>query len=414
MPSRRRFLRRSAGAAALAPLAACAAPVAAARADGEAERPAWSRRLDGELRQATVREVNAYAVPRAVFVQVVADDGTEGWGEAGHDGGPFTAALVTRELRPIVVGRDVFDAEATWAAMYFEADELGPSGLIAQAIAGVDCALWDLRGKLLGRPVCDLIGGRFRETVPLYGSFTRGRYETPEAAAEKARELQAEGFRALKFRLNIREEGQDPLDDPAVPFMGAIRRAVGDGLPLYVDPNNGYSPSRAVRVGRRLADEFGVELVEEPVAAFQYPSLARVADALDIPVAGGEHEYTKWHFRDLILQGRVDVINPDVSKLAGLTEAKKVAALAEVFDTPISVHNARPTLLTAAHLHFVASSRMAHRLQEHPSRTRLRGLWDFFEDRFTVKPDGTIDVPTTPGLGLTPDARAIRAAAESL
>lgn len=406
MTSRRRFLRRSA-----------ALPAAAALPYGfaaEAERPAWHRRLDGERRQATVREVNAYAVPSAIFVQVVADDGTEGWGEAGHDGGPFTAALVERELRDLVVGRDVFDAEATWAAMYFEADELGPSGLIAQAIAGVDCALWDLRGKLLGLPVCDLIGGRFRETIPLYGSFTRGRQRTPEAAAEHALELQAEGFRALKFRLNIREEGQDPFEDPALPFMGAIRRAVGDDMPLYVDPNNGYSSSRAIRVGRMLAEEVGVELIEEPVAAYQYAEMAEVADALDMPVAGGEHEYTKWQFRDLILHGRADVINPDVSKLAGLTEAKKVAALAEVFDTPMSVHNARPTLLTAAHLHFIASSRMAHRLQEHPARDRLSDLWDFFEDRFTVRPDGTIDVPTAPGLGLTPDARAIRAAAESL
>lgn len=370
--------------------------------------------LDANVGQARVAKVRAYAVPRAIFAQVTDDGGTSGWGECGHNGGPLVAQLVNTVLSELVVGRDVFDAEPTWARMYYEADELGPSGLAAQAIAGVDCALWDLRGKLLGLPVWRLLGGQFRGEVPLYGSFSRskggGEYRTPAECADYAAELAGEGFRAIKVRLAIREEGADPDPDPAVPTMRAVREAVGDDVDLYVDANNGYSAAQAILVGKRLAETFGVSLFEEPVAAYHYGSLAKVADALDIPVSGGEHEYTRWQFRDLMLQGRVDVLNPDVSKLAGLTEAKKVDALAEVFDLPISVHNARPTLLTAAHLHYVATSQNARRPQEHPGSQRLTHLWGFFRNRLAVQ-DGVATVPDAPGLGLEPDEAAIRRAA---
>ena len=204
-------------------------------------------------------------------------------------------------------------------------------------------------------------------------------------------------------------ENQNPKDDPAIPTMEAVRKAVGDEITLYVDANNGYTASRAIQVGRRLAEEFNVAVFEEPVAAHHYASLARVADTLDMEVSAGEHEYTRWMFRDLILQGHVDVLNPDVSKLMGLTDGKKVAALAEVFDLPLAVHNARPTLLTAAHLHFLASCMNARRPQEHPRRSRLEHLWDFFENRIEVA-NGYAVIPDAPGLGLMPDEARIRRA----
>ena len=366
--------------------------------------------------QVKIADVYAYAVKRAIYVKVVADDGTAGWGEAGHSGGLLCAALVNRELAPLIKGADVFDADPLWSRMYFEVDELGPSGLAAQAIAGVDCALWDLRGKLLQLPVWKLLGGSYRQTIPLYGSFSRSKsdteYLTPAECARQAATLVAEGFRAIKVRLGIREEHADPTPDPAIPVVREIRNAIGLSIPLYVDANNGYTASQAILTGRRLSQEFGVELLEEPVAAFQYDSLASVADALDIPVSAGEHEYTKWQYRDLIMRGKVDVLNPDVSKLAGITEAMKVSTLAEVFDLPISVHNARPTLLTAAHLHFLAASRMAWRSQEHPGSKRLAELWQFFENTIEVK-GGVAEVPDTPGLGLTPKEAEIRKAALS-
>ncbi|MGL4513018.1 MAG: mandelate racemase/muconate lactonizing enzyme family protein [Lacipirellulaceae bacterium] len=385
--------------------AGAASPLLAAL-PGQAEATTPDRPL------AKIADVEAFALDGAVFVKVTADDGASGWGEAGHSGESLVAQVVHRVLRPLILGGDVFSAEPLWSRMYFEADELGPGGIASQALAGVDCALWDLRGKLVGLPVWALLGGKFRDRVPLYGSFSRDKAPTPDKAAEKASDLVAEGFRAIKIRLAIREENQDPADDPARPFVAAVRRAIGDDVALYVDANNGYSPSRAIEVGRMLHDEFGVSVFEEPVAMHHYDSLAQVAEALPMAIAAGEHEYTRWQFRDLILHGKADILNPDVSKLAGLTEAKKVAVLAEVFDRPIVVHNARPTLLTAAHLHFVASCQTATRPQEHPGAGRLEHLWEFFENRLAPDPDGTIAVPDSPGLGLIVNEARIRAAAE--
>jgi len=371
----------------------------------------WKKTFKGQQHQALITRVEAFAVPRAIFAKVTDDSGNTGWGECGHDGGTMVAAVVNNVISELIAGMDVFDTEPIWNRMYFEIDEIGPGGLASQALAGVDCALWDLRGKLLGLPVWKLLGGKFTDRIPLYGSFSRskggGAYHTPDECAGYAAALVEEGFQTIKVRLGIREENQDPSPDPAVPAIRAVREAVGDDVTLYVDANNGYSAARAIQVGRRLAGEFGVTVFEEPVAAHHYASLARVADALDIEVSAGEHEYTKWQFRDLILNGRADVLNPDVSKLMGLTDAKKVAALAEVFDRPIAVHNARPTLLTAAHLHFVASCMNARRPQEHPGSRRLQHLWDYFENNLDVK-DGYAAVPDGQGLGLEVNEPVVR------
>lgn len=359
-----------------------------------------------------IAKVEAFAVPRAVFVKLTADDGTTGWGEAGHSGAKLVAALIRSELASIYEGADVFDGDALWAKAYYEIDELGPGGLASQALAGVDCALWDLRGKLLGLPVWALLGGKERGSFPVYGSFSRdigrGKYMTPDEAARRAVEMLGEGFKAIKVRMAIREENADPADDPTLPTARAVRKAIGDAIPLYVDANNGYRAARAIEVGRALHQELGVSVFEEPCAMHHYASMAQVSDALDITIAAGEHEYTPFAFRDLIDHGRPDLLNPDVSKLSGLTAARHVASLAYLRDVPISVHNARPTLLSAAHAHFVAWAPTASRKQEHPGAVRLKELWKYFREPLLPK-DGVFTVPDTPGLGLEPDETSIRA-----
>ncbi|NJS13728.1 MAG: mandelate racemase/muconate lactonizing enzyme family protein [Sphingopyxis sp.] len=364
--------------------------------------------------QSRIAKVEAFAVPRAVFVKVTADDGTAGWGEAGHSGGKFVASLINDSMAAHVIGDDVFAGEATWAKLYYEYDEMGPGGIASQALAGIDCALWDLRGRLLNKPVWALLGGKFRDDFPVYGSFSRdlgnGTYMTPDQAGRRAAELVAEGFRGIKVRMAIREENADPDPDPTFVTAAAVRKAIGDVIPLYVDANNGYRPARAITVGKQLYERLGVEVFEEPVAMHHFASLRQVGDALDMSIAAGEHEYTPWAFRDLIQQGRPDLINPDVSKLSGLTAGLHVASMAELFDVPISVHNARPTLLSAAHAHFIARSRTATRPQEHPGSKRLSELWAFFQNRI-LPVNGRMAVPTGPGLGLEPDEAAIRAAA---
>ncbi|GAA0483594.1 galactonate dehydratase [Parasphingorhabdus litoris] len=369
--------------------------------------PAWAVANTGRAR---IAEVDAYIVHKGVFVKVTADDGTTGWGEAGHNGRPLVKTMVDTVLDRLCKGKDVFDINGVWSAMYYEADELGPGGIASQAIAGIDCALWDLRGKLLNQPVWALLGGKLRDEFPLYGSFSRnagsGKYHSPKKCAEIAASLVDEGFNALKVRLSIREENADPDPDPARSVISEVRRAVGDNIDLYVDANNGYRAARAIQIGKMLSEEFGVSVFEEPVAAYHYASMWQVSDALDMHVSAGEHEYSKWMFRDLIERGKPDLINPDASKASGLTEMMKIATMAEVRDLPISVHNARPTLLNSAHAHFIAAAPTATRPQEHPGLRRLNKQWEYFENH--LKPvNGRMNVPDEPGLGLVVDEKRI-------
>lgn len=376
-----------------------------------AHSPALAQ-LAGNVGNFEIASVEAFSVPRAIFVKITANDGTTGWGEAGHSGGKLVAEVIRREIAPLYEGEDVFDGYGLWSNAYYEVDELGPGGLASQALAGVDCALWDLRGKLLGVPVWALLGGKVRNSFPVYGSFSRSQGDDglmgPEEAARKASEMMEEGFRAIKVRMAIREENADPAEDPTLPVARAVRRAIGDNVPLYVDANNGYRAARAIIVGKALYEELGVEVFEEPCAMHHYASNRAVSEACDIMVANGEHEYTPFAFRDLIDNGRPDLLNPDVSKLSGLTPAMMVASMAYVRDLPISVHNARPTLLSAAHTHFVAWAETATRTQEHPGAVRLASLWDYFEEPL-LPVDGIMHVPETPGLGLTPIEARIRA-----
>ncbi|MEM6326616.1 MAG: mandelate racemase/muconate lactonizing enzyme family protein [Bacteroidota bacterium] len=417
MTSRRRFLRQSAGAAALVPLAACA-PAAAAETPRLGTEAEGTTVYEGQLRGVapiTVTDVDAFYVGAALFTRVRTSAGVTGWGEADRAGaGPEVVAAVIERMEDHVVGRDLFAAERTFTDLYFGFDDMGRGGLMSSAISGIDLALWDARGKVLGRPCVDLIGGAYRTEIPVYGSISIDDGTNPPAEmARLSAELVELGFKAVKARMDIRQTNVDPVDDPTFPTVAAIRSEIGMEFPLYVDANNGYSAARAIEVGARLRDEFNVSVFEEPVGYINYADHAEVARALDgIQVAAGEHEYSRWQFRDLIVHGQPDVINPDLLRAGGLTEGRHIAALASAFDLPISVHSTRPTLGTAAHLHFCASILRATRPQEHPHPDKAASLWDLFENR-TAFTDGLIAVPTSPGLGLTPREGAIERAAQA-
>ncbi|NJR44269.1 hypothetical protein HC761_02255, partial [bacterium] len=255
---------------------------------------------------------------KAVFVQVISDDGSAGWGEAGHEGGVHSARYINEELDQIVEGTDVFDADPTWLKMFHAADEMGVPGIAGYAISGIDNALWDLRGKLLGLPCHQLMGGKFRSRFDLYGSFSRdngaGGLLSPSECAKRAEALVLAGFKTIKVRMAIREEGRDPNPDPSLEVMQAVRRAVGDAIGLYFDPNEGYSVKRALQIGRQVHEAVGIKVYESPVAANQMDDLAHIASAMpEVELASGERLATRWGFRDLMLRGRVDVINLDAA-----------------------------------------------------------------------------------------------------
>jgi len=364
------------------------------------------------MKPVQITDVTPYYVGSGLFVKIQTDQGVNGWGEADRAGAAGVVQHIINRIKEHVVGRDLFDAEPILTDMYYRSDDMGRGGLITSAISGIDMALWDARGKLLDVPVYKLLGGAFRKQIPLYGSFSRDDGEnTPLDMARIAEEFVQLGYKAVKARMDIRQYDVDPDPDPTFPVVREIRQAIGYDFPLYVDANNGYSASRAIDVGKRLYEEFGVSVFEEPVGYTNYADLAEVSASLSgIQIAAGEHEYTRWQFRDLILQGQPDVVNPDLLRSGGLTEGKKIAAIVEAFDLPISVHSTRPTLGTAAHLHFTASILNADRPQEHSGPRKAPGLWDLFENRLDVK-DGMLGVPELPGLGLVVNEQAMEQAA---
>ncbi len=393
---RRRFLSRAGGAGVL--LAAGQATHATPTQPGPAPNDLH--------RRVTVTAVEAFVVNRtSVFVKVTCSEGLSGWGECSPYNEAVVRAMVLEELRPYVLGVPVFETDPLWDRMFFKAYKMGPGGILAAAMAGIDLALWDLKGRLLRMPVYALLGGRFRDRVRAYASIPRGE-DNPRPAVEMARRAAAAvqaGYTAVKIRMQFRQLNVDPSPDPTLDYAREVRAAIGDRTELLWDVNNGYTTQRAIEMGRRLHEQFGIVHYEEPVSQQNYAALAAVVDAVDVPVAAGEHEYTRWQFRDLITQGRVDILDPDVTKCCGLTEARRVAAMAQAYDLPIVVHNTQPTIGTAATLHFIASIPNGAYPQEYVGpREALNRV---FANRLEFK-DGHLLVPEGPGLGLDIDDAA--------
>ena len=351
-----------------------------------------------------ITDVIASILPTgSVFVRVRTDEGITGLGECSPMNSQVVAHFVQAALKPLLIGRNPLEIEKRWSEMLFRTYKLGVQGVQPEAISGVDIALWDVLGKATGLPIHTLLGGKHRDSVRMYCSIGGGADLPVAGMVERVEAALATGFTAIKIRMDwgAARRDVDPAKDLAM--FRECRRVCGDTVPLSFDANNGYSVPEAIRQGRRF-EEHGIAHFEEPVAQFDYSGLAQVADALDVPVSAGEHEYTRWQFRDLILQGRVDWVQPDVVKCAGLTEMRKIAVLAETFNKEFVPHQTQPTVGTAANLHLIASLMGANRPQEYTGRRpELDAL---FVEPLEFK-DGAIRVPDGPGLGLECDDAAL-------
>jgi L-alanine-DL-glutamate epimerase-like enolase superfamily enzyme len=359
--------------------------------------------------QAKITAVETFKLKNALLVKVTADNGLAGWAEASPNNTHLVETFIHTGMKKLCLSRSIWDAEPLWDDLFYENHDLGPQGVLTYAIAGIDCALWDLRGKTVGVPVYRLLGGAYRDRMKAYGSFgvDGGRKLTPAQAAAKAAKLVDRGFQVVKLRMQIRERDINPYPDPTPLYAREVRKAIGDRIGLIVDINNGYTAARAIEVGKRLRDECDVRYYEEPVSTQNLHELAQVSEALDIPVIAGEKEYTRWQHRDLVEHGKVDILNPDVSKCGGLTEAKKIAALGQAAEKPIIPHNTRPTFSTAASLHLAASISNAGPFLEFVDVDEFVNLMGAMKSNVEFK-DGYLMVPQQPGLGIEPDEPAIR------
>ena len=305
------------------------------------------------LRQPIVDEGIADGSQDDVVIRVRTDDGITGIGEV--DSSPElvqalvqapTSHAVSTSLRSLLVGEDPLDIERLWDRMYRGTIYVGRRGIAIHAISGVDIALWDLKGKALGMPVSALLGKPVRDRIRAYAS--RLMPDTTAEVAAAVTTLRAVGFTAVKF-------GWGPLGQDADHDIALAEAAVtsgGPGFAVMIDAGLGYvaDAATAIRVAKAYED-LGIGWLEEPFEPDEYEAYAELADAVDLPIAAGEQDATRWGFRELIERGHIDIAQPDVTRAGGITETLRIASLAREHGVPTVPHAWKSGIIKAASLH---------------------------------------------------------------
>jgi D-arabinonate dehydratase len=361
------------------------------------------------------------ATKPALLVEVETDEGLIGLGEAAHFGGPLvsTRTVIERELRPHLIGEDARDIERLWQLMHQRAYKHARGGVLVAAISGIDIALWDLRGKAAGLPVWRLLGG-YRRRVPAYA--TGGFYAEGKGVAELCREMEdyrAAGFTAVKMKVGRNSAVEmsplramphrdicevSPAEDLA--RVRAVRETIGPDARLMVDVNGAWDVGTAIRMGRSM-EPLDVYWLEEPVSPDDVAGSAEVAAKLAIPVAGYETcSYGKVSFREYIAARAIQFVQPDVAWAGGLTEALKIAHMAEAWNLPLAPHIHGSAVAVAAAVHLlgaVVNGSMAEMVfPAHPL------MADLVREPLVVDRTGHIELTDAPGLGLELDPDVVR------
>lgn len=337
------------------------------------------------------------------IVKLTTDDGSVGWGQVSNYNADITCAVFHRQVAPHALGRAIADHEAMLTDIV-EIEFKFPGSYLRRALTGLDTALWDLRGKLQGQSVCELLGGTPRP-FPVYGASMR-RDITPQAEVARLSELRDRfGYGAFKFRIAA-ENGHDIDEWPGRThdIVTAMRRAMDAEVTLLVDANCGYSPEVAIEVGRFL-DDNGVAHFEEPCPYWEYEQTAAVTAALgdrQIAVAGGEQDCSVTQWRRLIDLPAFDIVQPDLCYLGGLTRARQVADLAAAAGLPVIPHSANLTLVTVFTLHMMGAIPGAGPYVEFSIEKDEYYPWQvgIYEPALVVA-DGCVPIPDEPGWGVT-------------
>lgn len=348
-----------------------------------------------------------------LLVQVHTDTGLVGLGEAAAYGGflESTEALITGELRTTILGQDPFKVEQLWAMMATRAQQRGRRGMLMMAISGVDIALWDLIGQATHTPLYRLLGG-YQEQLPVYASA--GFYAQDKGVQQLGEEVAGyieRGFQCVKIKVGRQPDAllnplhQMPATDYAtvsfeedVARVQAARAALGPTRKLAIDANNAWTPSLALKFMAAVKDQ-DIYWLEEPVATDDLDGSALVAHQLTTPVSGYETETGLPGFRDLITRHAVDIVQPDVIWTGGITECRKVAALAQAFGLPVIPHVFSSAVATIANMHFIASIPNGSWLEWDQNPNALRS--ELFEEPLTVDATGHVRLLDRPGLGVT-------------
>lgn len=338
--------------------------------------------------------VNWFGPVALSLVEVVTDDDIVGVGSIGG----FTCAgseIVNTYLKPLVVGESPFNTELLWDKMYSSTIRFGRKGAAVAAISAIDIACWDIKGKALGEPVYNLLGGKTKERVPAYASRLYA-LEDLGVLADEAKGYVAEGFGALKQRFGFGPaDGREGMRRNEQ-LIATVREAVGDDISLAADAYMGWDYGYA-REMERILRPYGLAWIEEPFPPDDLESYARLRKRSQTPISCGEHEYTKHGFRQLIDLGAADILQPDCNRVGGITEMKKVCALAESAGLPVYPHSNE-----AHNFHVILSQANCPLVEYFPDVEPDTGnelFWKVFRNEPRAV-DGYLAAGEDPGLGI--------------
>jgi galactonate dehydratase len=348
-----------------------------------------------------ITSMTTYAVPpRWLFLKIETDGGIVGWGEPVLEGRAATVAAAVEEMSDYLIGQDPTQIEDLWNVLYRGGFYRG-GGIHMSALAGIDQALWDIKGKALGVPAHELLDGKVRDRIKVY-SWVGG--DRPADTAAAACDVVDRGFSAVKL-LGTQElqyiDGWDEVER-CVSNIGAVRDAVGPGVGIAVD-FHGRVHKPMAKVLLRELEPFHLMFVEEPVLSEHLDSCIEVLRNSPIPIALGERLYSRWDFKAVVSSGAVDIIQPDPSHCGGITEARKIAHLAEAYDVAVALHCPLGPIALAACLQIDAGCYNAviqeQSLGIHYNTTNE--LLDYLVDPtvFDYR-DGYVAIPSGPGLGI--------------
>jgi D-galactarolactone cycloisomerase len=341
-----------------------------------------------------------FAGYRATIVRLTTDEGVVGVGECGARLAPLATKAVVDELRPVLLGKDPTAFDYLWDVMFAVLHSGGHTkGFFVEAISGIDIACWDIVGKTAGRSVASLMGGPHRRSLRAYASSLPLSADRP-TLEQRAAQFVDRGYTMAKAKIGKSPEAPGPELDT----LRYLCERFHGRLEFVVDANCAYDVPTALTVGRVL-EELGVRWFEEPLAPDNHAGLSRLAGMLRVPLAGGESEHTRFHFREILATGAYAVIQPNVARAGGLTECRKIAALAEAYHVPYAPHVgtssavciAATLQLSAAISNFLAYEHMGPGwAPDHPNPLRA----DLVQEPLEVLDQGFVTVPDRPGLGV--------------
>jgi D-galactarolactone cycloisomerase len=361
--------------------------------------------LEAKLSQPFAYSRAWYDTRTAMLVEIETDNGLIGWGEC-YGPARMTSAVVN-SIASWLIGEDPLRTDHLWQTIYAKLRDHGQKGVVIQGLSGIDIALSDIKGKHFGVPVHRLLGGPLRTEVKAYatGLYRRKSGDPQEYLAEEAANYVAEGFGAVKLKVGFGVE-----EDAAM--TRAVRTAIGPDVALMVDANHAYDAVAAIRLGRMI-EELDISWFEEPVPPEDIAGYRAVKAAIAIPIAGGECEFTRFGFRDVLASRAIDIIQPDTCAAGGLSECKKIADMAEAFGVRYNPHVWGTGIAIAASLQLLAV------LPSHTptSLTPVEPILEFDRTEHPIRQSilmtpiehagGVVGVPDGPGLGIEIDRKAL-------